>query len=111
MSALAALLPMAVVACGDDAKSAETLPPIFSTTTTTTLNVTTTIVFEVYVVQSGDGLGKIAQQFGVTIDELIAANGITDPEHIEVGQKLDIPPPATTTTTTVPSITTTTTTG
>ncbi|MCY7298515.1 MAG: LysM peptidoglycan-binding domain-containing protein, partial [Ilumatobacteraceae bacterium] len=66
-------------------------------------------VLEVYEVQSGDGLGKIAEQFGVTIDELIAANGITDPEHIEVGQKLKIPPPATTTTTTVPSTTTTTT--
>jgi len=109
MSAAASLLPLAVVACGDDAKSTETLPPIFSTTTTTTLNVTTTTVLEVYEVQPGDGLGKIADQFGVTIDELIAANGITDPEHIEVGQRLKIPPPATTTTTTVPSTTTTTT--
>ncbi len=107
MSVAASLLPLAVVACGDDAKSTETLPPIFSTTTTTTLNVTTTTVLEVYEVRSGDGLGKIAEQFGVTIDELMAANGITDPDHIEIGQKLKIPPPATTTTA-APTTTTTT---
>ena len=98
-----------VAACGDDATSTETLPPINTTTTTTTLNVTTTTVLEVYEVQPGDGLGKIADKFGVTIDELMAANGITDPDHIEVGQKLKIPPP-TTTTTTAPSSTTTSTT-
>lgn len=107
MSAAAALLPLAVVGCGDDAQSTETLPPIFSTTTTTTLNVTTTTILEIYEVQSGDGLGKIAEQFGVTIEELQAANGITDPEHIEIGQKLRIPPP-TTTTTAAPTTTTTT---
>jgi LysM repeat protein len=109
MSAAAVLLPLAVVACGDDAKSTDTLPPIFTTTTTTTLNVTTTTVLQVYEVQPGDGLGKIADKFGVTIDELMAANGITDPDHIEVGQKLNIPPPTPTTSTTSASTTTTTT--
>ena len=106
MSVAASLLPFAVVACGDEVQSTETLPPIFSTTTTTTLNVTTTTILEVYEVQSGDGLGKIAEQFGVTIEELQTANGITDPEHIEIGQKLKIPPPATTTTA-APTTTTT----
>ncbi|HQZ86711.1 MAG TPA: LysM domain-containing protein, partial [Actinomycetota bacterium] len=95
MSAAAALLPVAVVACGDDAKPTETLPPIYTTTTTTTLFITTTTHLEIYEVKSGDGLGKIAEKFGVTIDELMAANGITNPDHIEVGQKLKIPPPVT----------------
>ena len=31
--------------------------------------------------------------------ELMAANGITDPDHIEVGQELNIPPPTPATTT------------
>lgn len=107
MSMAASLLPLAVAACGDDAKTTETLPPIFTTTTTTTLFITTTTMLEVYEVQPGDGLGKIAEQFGVTVDALMIANGITDPDHIEAGQKLNIPPPVTTTA--APSTTTTTT--
>ena len=106
MSVAAALLPLAMVACGDDAKSTDTLPPIYTTTTTTTLFITTTTQLKVYEVKPGDGLAKIAAQFGVTVDEMVAANGLADPEHIEVGQKLKIPTPATTTTT-VPSSTTT----
>ena len=93
MALAASLLPLVAGACGDDASSKETLPPIFTTTTTTTLDVTTTTVLQVYEVQSGDSLGKIAERFGVTIAELMAANGLPDPDHIEVGQQLDIPPP------------------
>ena len=63
-------------------------------------------MLEVYEVQPGDGLAKIAEQFGVTIDALMVANGITDPDHIEAGQKLNIPPP-TPTPTTAPATTTT----
>lgn len=48
-----------------------------------------------YTVVAGDTLFEIAQQFGITLDELIAFNGITDPNLLEVGQVLLIPTPGT----------------
>jgi LysM repeat protein len=47
----------------------------------------------VYVVQRGDQLGRIAQSFGVTLQALQAANGITNPNLIVTGQRLVIPSP------------------
>ena len=44
-----------------------------------------------YTVQSGDTLGGIAKRFGVTVDSLARANGITNPNLIRVGMKLTIP--------------------
>jgi LysM repeat protein len=44
-----------------------------------------------YVVQQGDTLGSIAQQFGTTSEAIQAANGIQDPNVITVGQVLVIP--------------------
>lgn len=47
-----------------------------------------------YRVRSGDNLHAIAQRFGLTIGQLLAANpDITDPNRITVGQTLIIPPP------------------
>jgi len=85
-------LPLVAGACGDGASSQETLPPIITTTTTTTVNETTTTVRRFYVIKSGDTLNKIATSFNVTVDDLMALNGITNPDHIEVGQELEIPP-------------------
>lgn len=46
----------------------------------------------IYVVQPGDSLFKIAQRFGVALDDLIAANPeIRDPDLIFPGQKILIP--------------------
>lgn len=45
----------------------------------------------VYVVQSGDSLVAIAQKFGVTVEDLAAANGIDDPATIQPGAELTIP--------------------
>jgi LysM repeat protein len=47
----------------------------------------------VYVVRSGDQLGRIAASFGVTLQAIQAANGITNPNLIIPGQKLVIPSP------------------
>jgi len=54
-----------------------------------------------YVVQPGDVLWRIALKFGVSASAIIAANNLTNPNRIFVGQRLIIPvpgaPPAPTT--------------
>ena len=44
-----------------------------------------------YVVQQGDTLGGLAEDFGTTVDDLMAANGLTDANAIQAGQTLLIP--------------------
>ncbi len=46
-----------------------------------------------YVVQTGDTLSAIAQEFGVTVAALAEFNEIANPNLISVGQRLLIPPP------------------
>lgn len=46
-----------------------------------------------YIVEEGDTLFSIAQQFGVTMDMLIAANDFEDPDSIGVGTQITIPDP------------------
>jgi LysM repeat protein len=45
-----------------------------------------------YEVRSGDTLGAIAVEFDVSVDAIIAANELTNPDRLEVGQVLVIPP-------------------
>jgi len=47
-----------------------------------------------YVVQAGDNLWTIATDNGLTVDELMRANGLVDRGKLEVGQRLVIPAPA-----------------
>lgn len=44
-----------------------------------------------YTVQSGDTLSAIAERYNTTVDELVAANGLTDPNALQPGQTLLIP--------------------
>jgi murein DD-endopeptidase MepM/ murein hydrolase activator NlpD len=44
-----------------------------------------------YTVASGDTLGAIASRFGVTVDDIVAFNGIVDPNVLSVGQVISIP--------------------
>ncbi|HNS51997.1 MAG TPA: LysM peptidoglycan-binding domain-containing protein [Anaerolineae bacterium] len=46
---------------------------------------------QVYTVQGGDTLSGIAARFGVGLSALIEANGISDPNALQVGQQLRIP--------------------
>lgn len=45
----------------------------------------------IYVVQSGDTLGSIAEQFDVPVEDIMKANGLTEPNVLDVGQALVIP--------------------
>jgi hypothetical protein len=58
-----------------------------------------------YIVKAGDTLGKIADNFETTVDEIMALNSIADPNKIEVGQQLIIPSLLTPTAESVESLT------
>ena len=45
----------------------------------------------VYVVQPNDTLSGLAEDFGTSVEELMAANNLTDPNAIQAGQTLIIP--------------------
>lgn len=45
-----------------------------------------------YEVQAGDTPGSIAAQFEITVDDLLAANGLSSDAILNVGQRLVIPP-------------------
>ena len=47
-----------------------------------------------YVVQAGDTLYVIAAKLNVSVQALAAANGISNPSSIQVGQILKVPSPA-----------------
>lgn len=46
-----------------------------------------------YVIQAGDTLGEIAQEHSVSLEELINANDLRNPNLLEINQQLMIPPP------------------
>jgi len=59
-----------------------------------------------HVVQSGENLISIARQYGVTVEDIVEANGIADPNFIREGQVLVIPVQATQTPTSTATPTT-----
>jgi len=48
----------------------------------------------VHVVQPGETLYSIAYRYGTTVQAIIDANGITNPDQIYQGQKLNVPNPS-----------------
>lgn len=44
-----------------------------------------------YTVQPGDTLFAIAQRFGITVQDIVSANSMTNPNNLSVGQELIIP--------------------
>ena len=53
----------------------------------------------VVTVEAGDSLSEIALIHGTTVAALMAANGITDPDRVYMGQRLVVPGPGSTPTT------------
>lgn len=44
-----------------------------------------------YTIKSGDTLADIAQQYSISLEALVAANALPNPDVLEVGQVLEIP--------------------
>lgn len=57
---------------------------------------------QTHTVQAGEFLSTIAPLYGVTVDEILAANDISDPNVIFPGQELIIPEPGSSPPTTTP---------
>jgi len=92
-AAVTIALTLAAAACSDDETPAgPTLPPI-ATTSTLPPSTTASLMDQdrFYVIQQGDILSRIAQRYGISQDDLMAKNGITDPDAISVGQVLELP--------------------
>jgi LysM repeat protein len=47
---------------------------------------------DTYVVKSGDTLMAIAAELGVSVEQILSLNNLTDPSHLEVDQVLKVPP-------------------
>jgi len=97
-SVIAGVCMFSVTGClGDSKKVASTttvrlVPTVAPTVATTAEAATsTTAAALTYTVVAGDSIGKIASKLGVSAQSIIDANGLTDPNKIQVGQKLRIP--------------------
>jgi LysM repeat protein len=89
-TAIATISPEAT-GTSEDAGTEETEPPASTPAPTGTATASATPAGETYTVEFGDTLSGIADQFGVTLDELIEANDIADPNNVEPGTVLVIP--------------------
>lgn len=72
-------------------RSTRTPGPTWTPRATRTTAPVPTVATIVHTVQSGDTLGKIARQYGVSVDAIVEANGIENPNALSVGTQLTIP--------------------
>lgn len=61
-----------------------------ATQTTPTGNINETV----HIVRSGDTLGRIARQYGVSLTILVERNNIPDPNRLSIGQEIIVPVPS-----------------
>lgn len=70
------------------ATATATKPP-----TATPIPPTPTPAFEIYTVQYGDTLYGLAETFGITVDDIVQANEMANPDVLSEGDNLNIPLP------------------
>ncbi len=87
-----------------DPLSGSTMPIGDGTTITGTVEATPILQMLTYRVKEGDFLGALAAQFNVSVDDIMAVNGLTNPDSLYIGQILYIPtaPLPTATSTSIP---------
>lgn len=80
---------------GKDKPSASPSPSVVAVTPSPSPTAIPVPTPQVYVIKQGDTLSKVAKKFGVTLDQLLAANKetIKDPDKISVGDEIIIPVP------------------
>jgi len=78
----ATVVPTRPPVATEEALDVPTALPVVSLTSTGPL---------LYTIQEGDTLGAIAQAFGVSVEDLIAVNGLANPDVLSVGQTLIVP--------------------
>ncbi|MDY7076282.1 MAG: FxLYD domain-containing protein [Chloroflexota bacterium] len=89
--------PQPTVEISPTSTSPPALTPTFLPTATVlippapTATPTATPTPVIHIVQEGDVLGSIAYQYGVSVQAIQAANGIENPQFLQIGQELIIP--------------------
>lgn len=95
----------ALTACAPEPPQAllPTLPAVLDITPAPTLDIDATATAfagmslptptpaALYTVQGGDTLSALAERYNTTVEEIVAANGMTDPNSLQPGQTLIIP--------------------
>ncbi len=84
-------MPQAILAATPTADTADTAPGESVTPTVDAAPAPEAGESAVYIVQAGDSLLSIAGRYGITLDELVTANGLDDPNFVFSGQRLVIP--------------------
>lgn len=78
--------------CGtSQSNSIESLPPIRTTTSTTTTTTEPDLRGIIYIVQPGDNVHEIADDYQVTAGMIIVLNRLPENGEIHPGQELEIP--------------------
>ncbi|NTU79554.1 MAG: LysM peptidoglycan-binding domain-containing protein [Chloroflexales bacterium] len=103
LAAVCLLVTLAACAPEPPQSVLPTLPAVLDITPAPTLDVDATATAfaslalptptaaALYTVQAGDTLSALAERFATSVDELVAANGMTDPNDLQPGQTLIIP--------------------
>ncbi len=83
--------PVAATATETMVASVEITPTVALATETPLPTATPTPATVQHEVQAGETLGEIAKLYSVTVQAIVAANNLPDPDQISVGQVLSIP--------------------